>query len=519
MKKTIGLIAMILFSICSFSQTWQWADRMGSVLQDSVNTSDYNEKVVGVGTDNAGNVYVAGKVMGHPTFGDSSFTSQNHGNYYQGFLAKYDCSGHLKWAQLMLDNNGADNITGLAVDGAGNCYLNGYAGSDTEYFDTTHYYYGNNTPGWFVAKYDSSGHNLWRTFTQVTPSAFNEDGPTIAINSQGNIIVAGWNDMPGMVFTGVNLRKGNFIAAFNPNAGSCLWGINIDTVAPNSNAKYLSISSLVIGSDDDIYIGGSFNDTVKVGTYTLVAPNLGFHACIIKYNSNGILKWAKQDYAASSSTSLFTLSISGNSIYMLATALRNDTVFNYPISFTGSSLQTNFILKLDTAANFIWGITQDSVNIVYSGPLPSMIVDNNNLYLTSGFLEQLKWGTTYPSINSNSGGGPDPYFLELNSSGQVVSLTSISSFSTSINPYDGGEGIAISSTGDIYVGGAFSDRLWAGIDTVHNSGGNVDLFLVKYGSSCSTTGIDEIAKEDNYLKVFPNPNNGKFHIVLSSDFH
>jgi hypothetical protein len=88
---------------------------------------------------------------------------------------------------------------------------------------------------------------------------------------------------------------------------------------------------------------------------------------------------------------------------------------------------------------------------------------------------------------------------------------SIPSYSTSINPNDGGEGIVINnSTGDVYMGGAFSEKLWAGADTVYNSGGNVDLFLVKYGYICSNVGIDEVKKDYSYIKVFPNPNNGNF---------
>jgi len=510
MKNLILLLTITLLAFNLHSQTWQWANRMGSDLQDSINTSDYNEKIAGVGTDNAGNVYVAGKVMGYPTFGDSNFVNQSHGNYYQGFLAKYDCSGNLKWVQLMLDNNGADDITGLAVDASGDCYLNGFAGSNVTYFDTTQYTFGN-TPGWFIAKFDSNGNNLWRTFTQVTPCAQTEGGPVININSQGNIIASGWNNKPGTVFPGINLRKGDFIAAFNPNTGNCLWGTNIDTVAPNSTQRYLEILSMKLGTDDDIYFTGWFVDTVKIGSYTLNAET-GNRAFILKYNSNGNLIWAKQDNAVSDFTANQTMAVSGNFIYIFGQALRNDNFFGYNVTFDGVDIETNVILKLDTAANLIWGITQDSVNATYAGPLASMAADNNsNLYCTFGFGEKLKWGTTYPSISSNPANGPNPYLLKLNSSGQVLSLMSIPSYSTSTNPYDGGEGLGINNvTGDIYIGGAFSEKLWAHAgDTILNSGGNVDLFLVKYGSVC-VTGIDEVAKDDSYIKVFPNPNNGNF---------
>jgi hypothetical protein len=485
---------------------------MGSVLQ-SGNLGD-NEQVAGVGTDNAGNVYVAGKVMGFPTFGVGSYTS--HGNYYQGFLAKYNCSGNLIWVQLLLDNYGGDKVTGLAVDGAGNCYLNGFAASDTTYFGNTQYTFGN-SPGWFIAKYDSSGAVQWHIFTQTVPGAETERGPVIGINSQGNIIAAGWNYTPGIVFPGINLRKGDFIAAFNPTTGACLWGTNIDTVAVNSNQIYLEILSMKIGTDDDIYFTGWFVDTVKIGSYILNAGN-GNHGFILKFNSNGNPIWAKQDYAVSGFSGNQTMALSGNFMYIFGSALRNDTVFNYRITNSGTQVQNNFILKLDTAANLIWGICQDSENVVYSGPLPALEADNNgNLFCTTGFARKIKWGTSYTSIISNPSTGVNPYLLKLSPSGQVLALTSIPSYNTSTNAYDGGEGIAINSLGDIYIGGAFSQKLWATAgDTVYNSGGNVDLFLVKYGAICSNVGVDELAKDEGNIKVFPNPNDGNFTLSYNS---
>ena len=512
MKKTIILLTITLLTINLHSQAWQWANRMGSVFQSG--TFGDNEQVAGVGTDNAGNVYIAGKVMGFPTFGVGSYTS--HGNYYQGFLAKYDCSGNLIWVQLLLDNKDGDKVTGLAVDGAGNCYLNGFAWGDTTYFGNTQYTFGN-SPGWFIAKYDSSGAVQWHVFTQTSLGALTEGGPVIGINSQGNIIVAGWNDYPGTVFPGINLPKGDFIAAFNPATGACLWGNYIDTVPSNSNARHLQVLSMKIGVDDDIYFTGWFNSTVQIGTYTLNG-GINQHGFILKYNSNGNLIWAKQDLGASAATTFFSLALNNSSIFIIGSAWRNDSIFNYRITNSGSQIQTDFILKLDTGANLTWGIAQDSVNIGYSGPFPTLAVDNNgNLYCSSGYLHKLKWGSTYPSITSNPINGINPYLLELNSSGQVVSFMNIPSYSTSGNAFDGGEAIAINSSGDVYIGGAFSQKLWATAgDTVYNSGGNVDLFLVKYGSICSNVGIDELAKDESNIKVYPNPNDGNFTLSYNS---
>jgi hypothetical protein len=53
MKKTIILLTITLLTINLHSQTFQWANRMGSVFQ-SGNYGD-NEQVAGMGTDNDSN--------------------------------------------------------------------------------------------------------------------------------------------------------------------------------------------------------------------------------------------------------------------------------------------------------------------------------------------------------------------------------------------------------------------------------------------------------------------------------
>ncbi len=285
----------------------------------------------------------------------------------------------------------------------------------------------------------------------------------------------------------------------------------IDTMPPN--ADYLGITAMKLDADDDIYLTGWFNDTVNIGHYKLTSSNLGFHGFIIKYNVNAILKWAKQDYSASDGSGFNTMTISGANMYLEGTALQGDNILGYNITFAGTSVQGNFILKLDTGANLQWGITQDSINFVYSGPNGSMTTDNSgNLYFISGYANYLKWGTTYPSINSynnidNSYNNCAPYLLELNPAGNVLSLKPFDCYGDTAIFYSvGGEQITFNNLGEMIIGGAFNRWMIVGNDTIADDYGNdCLLFLAKYGNACSTTTAFDNIKAEPEINVYPNP--------------
>ena len=482
----------------SIAQSWQWVNRIGSSGQ----YSGSDEDITGLQSDGFGNVYVTGRVMPYATFG--SYQVPNSYNVdYQGFLARYDCDGNLKWVKTFGDNTSECFISGLALDASGNPYIVGSLYNGIHFGDTI-VNPGNN---FFVAKYDSSGKLKWVNFahTIANPQASFTPGAGIVINSAGTVITTGFNTIAGTTWPGINLARGDFLVGFHPVSGNALWGTTMDTMPPST--YHLVPLDMKINTNDDIYMTGWFNDSVRLGPYLLASSEFGNHGFILKYNTNGFLIWAKQDYAISDLVAFLTMTVSGATMYIEGEALQGDTVLGYPVNSIGGDPQPSFILRMDTGANLQWGITQDSASINYSYPLPAMTTDNSgNLYFISGWATFLKWGTSYPGLNLLPANSSESYLLVLNPSGNVTSLTQFPCWSNGAAS-DGGEAIEITNSGDIYYAGAFSDKIWLpGFvgDTLYSSGGDNDLFVMKYGNICTTTTVDNI-KSTPEINVYPNP--------------
>jgi len=118
----------------------------------------------GIAVDGSGNVYVTGYQE------SDSFGGDDYG------VIKLDTNGNLLW-QKKIGRSGADVGRGIAVDGSGNVYLNGYQSSDR---------YGGDDYG--VIKLDTNGNLLWQKKIGGTG---NDQGYAIAVDGSGNVYLTG----------------------------------------------------------------------------------------------------------------------------------------------------------------------------------------------------------------------------------------------------------------------------------------------------------------------------------------
>jgi Secretion system C-terminal sorting domain len=123
----------------------------------------------GIDADASGNIYVAGSFTGlTATVGTTILTNNNPaGDSTDILLIKYDSLGNVVWATSFGGHND-DRSVALSVSGAGNVYVAGDFLSQTMIIgaDTlTDSLYGTVSPfpqyGYFMAKFDSSGHPVW----------------------------------------------------------------------------------------------------------------------------------------------------------------------------------------------------------------------------------------------------------------------------------------------------------------------------------------------------------------------
>jgi uncharacterized delta-60 repeat protein len=347
-----------------------------------------------VATDSLGNAYATGYTL-DPLSGAIAF------------LAKYDTSGNQQWNVTW--GAGSDNAQGVVVDSSGHIYIAGYTYS----FGTA------GSADAFLAKYDSSGTQLWNG----TWGGASEDyGWGVAADSSGNVYIAGLTQSFGLGDWDAFLVKydsaGNY--QWNRTWGGASDDQGFDVAADSSGNAY------VVGRTQSFGAGGE-------------------DAFIVKYDSSGTQlwnrTWGEVDVDDGNGVALDP---SGN-VYLAGSTQ----------SF-GIGAYDAFLAKYDSSGNSLQNITWGRAGPSFGAAAWDVTFDPaGNIYI-SGF------ATNFGAV------GDDALLVEFDSSGTPL-------WNRTWGGTEGeyGYGVALDPSGNIYLAG----------ETYSIHPGNVDAFLVKFGSS------------------------------------
>ncbi len=188
------------------------------------NVVSYQDVVAGIAADAAGNAYVSGDASydfpATPGAYDATPCPSNSICENRGFLAKLNPAGSaLVWATFVgtITNptlSSASTISPPRLDAAGNIYVSGVAGNNTEYPLVNPLQPANGFGGVYVTMYDPTGSKMIFSTVIYDPtgngSVFNSG---VDVDSQGNIYVAGYSSQFGLPATAGAFRPaitGNF---------------------------------------------------------------------------------------------------------------------------------------------------------------------------------------------------------------------------------------------------------------------------------------------------------------------
>jgi hypothetical protein len=234
-----------------------WTDQFGTLSID---------RAYGLAVDGSGNVYVAGQT------GDLLEEEGAHYGIDDGFVRKYTPNGKVVWTR-QFGSDSSDIVYALAVDASGNSYVvgrtDGVVGSAS---------FGSSDA--FLRKYDPDGELLWSTQWGGSPSTSWDEANAVAVDSDGNIYVAGMTD--GVV-TGISNYGGRdvFVKKFS--------AAGLTTVTTQFGTSSDDYVEAVVVSEDGLYLAGTtFGD--------LGGPNAGSaDAYVRKLAASGFgLVWTKQ---------------------------------------------------------------------------------------------------------------------------------------------------------------------------------------------------------------------------------
>ena len=240
---------------------------------------------------------------------------------------------------------------------------------------------------------------------------------------------------------------------------------------------------IVFDTNGNKYVCGHFNGTAFFESTILDAQG-GADIFIAKYNSNGVLQWAKR---AGGYSDDFAYGISANDTEVYITGSFNGASnFNTPFA-TGSNEIFSaggydiFIAKFNSNGDFLWakrggGVGEDVSN--------SIIIELNDIYITGSFRNTANFNN--PSmIGTNqitSSGNTDIFIAKFNSSGDFLWAKRAGGSGA-----DESSGIGVNGN-EVYITGSFRNTANFNTPSVFGfneiiSEGGTDIFIAQYNNN------------------------------------
>ena len=220
--------------------------------------SDYDD-IRDVALDPAGNILVAG--FTYSTGWISGGFDTTYGGRQDAFIAKLNPAGEPVWSTY-LGGELREGARGLTVDTGGNVFVVGTIASSDSSWPSDWEICGGydellNTNGQegatdgFLIKLSPTGQHLWSTYVG---GYANDNCSSVALDSAGNVLVAGVTQSPEWVSGGFDTTHGGnedgFVVKISPN-GEHLWSTYL------GGHKWNSCSGVAIDSQDNVLLAGT----------------------------------------------------------------------------------------------------------------------------------------------------------------------------------------------------------------------------------------------------------------------
>ena len=399
-----------------------WTKQLGSSVIDAGRA---------VTADASGNVIVAGY-----TFGNFDGNVSNGG--YNAVIVKYAANANKSWS-LQFGSSTEDQLNGVAVDASGNIYVAGYTNGTLAVEGNAGSY------DMFVAKYNAAGTRQW---IHQLGTSVSEKANAIAVDTSGNVYVAGWTlgGLDGNTNAGF---RDVFLTKYN-TSGIKQWTQQLGSTG-NEEAN-----GVTIDASGNIIVTGYTDGILNV------APNAGQSDLFVaKYNSSGVNQWTRQ--------------LGSSGVDVGRGVVTDSTGDVYVAGYTGGSLDGNtsagatdaFITKYLADGTKQWTKQFGSSGLNNDDDIFAITIDtSNNIYVT---------GYTQGGLSGNNAkpGTADVFVAKYNIGG---TQQWISQFGTT--GADTGLGIVADGSGNIFVVGSTDGNLDGNINA-----GLDDIFLVKYNAS------------------------------------
>jgi len=307
---------------------------------------------IGITTDSSGNVYSTGTFSGVATF---DYFTLDSGNSPDIFVLKQDYNGEVLWVTQF----GETNISGsqsIIVDTQGSVYTIGYFRNNITIGNINLTGYNSETRNFFISKQDTSGNVLWVKEIGQTDSVSVEK---ITTDTSDNLYIIGsflgTLDFDGITFTELDGKRDFFLTKLN-SSGQTVWAKQLEVTTSGSSNYY--VYDVNVDIMNNVYVTGSFRETLKAGTTTLTSSSNVVNMFVIKTNNLGEILWAKQFVSTDVSTDVSITTDVLDKVYVTG-SFRGSVYFD-EIVLTYSSLPSTplapdaFVLKMNDLGTVEW---------------------------------------------------------------------------------------------------------------------------------------------------------------------
>lgn len=351
---------------------------------------------------------------------------------------------------------GNDQSSSVATDAKGNVFVTGYY-TDSAIFSGIDLL---KTKGshLFLAKYSNDGILLWIKTTG--PLSGQSQGTSLTIGADNYLYLTGYfSDSAIFDNTIVYSSGGNdlFLAKYDLD-GKVKWVVNGG--GPGSDLGKAISSDL----STDILVTGRFSGVAHFGGKVLTSAG-GDDIFLIKYDSGGSVVWA-ESFGSKVDDAGFGIT-AGHSGSIAVTGTFSDTASFGNTKLIAGGASDIFIAKFSPGGNLLWARQAGDTSY---GEGSSIVMDNDeNVYVTGRF-----YGT---GLVPGCDGTGNIYIAKYNSAGVRQWMKCAGN-----GGEESADGIAIDSSGSLFITGGFDFMLDFGSGEIPNYG-VIDAFILKYNSS------------------------------------
>lgn len=454
--------------------------------QDLLQLGNENIQTITTIAQASENLIFAGAFTESLDIGNATLTSLGEEDI---FVAQRDQDGQLA---IILSGGSlrADAIDALAIDTNGDLLI---AGSfwETIDFGTFQLTSDADSPkALFLIKINPAGQLIW---SQVFTGGSIKDIYDLSLSNRNDVLIGGYYGSE-LRFADTLLqsaaRSTAFYAKFQAN-GQLQWANSIGETGNNR------ITTTTVFEDQYFYLGGYYDDTLKVFGQTFPANTNDADAFILSVDQDGNFRWVQKAGGVFEENPTTMIHDETGNIYMggrlIGVLLVNDSL----------SIQSRdgnadcFLIKYDSLGNAVWAQSFGGDQLQL---LNDLAYQDGYLWLTGSFQENLQIG----SLQINATNAFDAYLAQLDTAGNSMQLITLPSTTGSVLPNH----LSFDAAG-VLVAGDFSGVLDL-VNTQLDAGfTNFNSFIVRWNELVSSVHTNFPIE-----KVFltPNPTGDFFSI-------